>query len=141
MVLCTVAVDSAHAQRRAFGIRGGVTADGPDTAFFGVHGAIHLRGARLLRLEPSAEFGVGDGLDFALRFNLNFKYMVPLSRQTAVYPLFGPSIYYASFDSGSDTDVGINVGGGFALSGFFFDFALGVSDIPDFTFTVGYTFW
>ena len=133
---------SAHAQRTAFGIRGGVT-DDPDTGFFGIHGAIHLRGAPRLRLEPSFEFGVGDPIDFSLRFNFRFKYMVPLGRNAAVYPLFGPSVYHVEVDPGDNTEFGIDLGGGFAVAGFFFDLALGLPDdnLPDFTFTLGYTFW
>ena len=141
VVLCAIPVQSAHAQRNAFGIRGGATED-RDSVFFGVHGAIHLSGARQLRIEPSFEFGVGGSLDFSLRGNLNFKYMVPLSRNAAVYPLFGPSVYHVELDNGGDfTDVGLNIGGGFGISGLLFDLAFGISDIPDFTFTIGYTFW
>lgn len=140
VLLCAIPAQSAHAQRNSFGIRGGVT-DDPDAVFFGVHGVVSLRGAPQLLLEPSVELGVGDGVDFALRGNLNFKYMVPLSGNAAVYPLFGPALYHVEFESGGDnTEVGVNVGGGFAISQLNFDLALGIADIPDFTFTVGYTF-
>ena len=99
-----------------------------------------------LRIEPSAEIGFGDDADFfTIRVNANFKYMVPLSRNAAIYPLFGPSLYYFNFDNCSgdcdDTDFGLNLGGGVDFSGFAFDLIAGISDVPDIAFVFSYTFW
>jgi hypothetical protein len=101
-----------------------------------------------LRIEPSAELGFGDeGADFfSIRVNANFKYMVPMSRNAAIYPLFGPSLYYINFDDCSgncdDTGFGLNLGAGVDISGFGFDLVVGVTnDVPDIAFTFLYTFW
>lgn len=131
------------ANRNPFGLRGGVT-DDHDTLFIGGHVAIHPRSVRKLRIEPSAELGFGDDADFiTIRGNLNFKIMFPISSDAAFYPLFGPSLYYVNWDNGVDySDFGLNLGAGFAFSGFAFDLIVGVPDgIPDVTFTFSYTFW
>lgn len=102
-----------------------------------------------LRIEPSAELGFGDagGFDFlSIRVSANFKYMVPLSHNAAIYPLIGPSLYYLNFDDCAgdcaDTGVGLNLGAGIDISGFGFDLVAGVTDeIPDIAFTFMYTFW
>lgn len=139
-----IGTNTAEASPSGFGIRGGLT-DDPDTFFFGGHLTIHPRRARMLRIEPSVELGIGDDSDlFTIRGNLNFKYLFPLSRDAAVYPLFGPSLYY--FDCGDncdDTEFGLNLGGGIAFSGFAFDLVFGLPDdnVPDIAFTFSYTFW
>lgn len=137
-------MDTAWAGPSAFGIRGGLT-DDPDTVFMGGHIAIHPSRAMNLRIEPSAELGIGEDADLlTLRINANFKYMIPLSRDAAVYPLFGPSLVYYTLDDCSGcnaTEVGLNLGGGFAFSGFAFDLILGFADIPDLALTFSYTFW
>ena len=133
----------ARADRNAFGLRGGVT-DDPDTLFMGGHVAIHPRSVRRLRIEPSLELGFGDNSDFiTIRANLNFKIMFPISRDAAFYPLLGPNLYYVNPDNRDDySDFGLNLGAGFAFSGFAFDLIVGVpNDIPDVTFTFSYTFW
>ncbi|ACY17747.1 hypothetical protein [Haliangium ochraceum] len=129
----------AEAQPTLFGIRGGFT-DDPDSIFFGGHLAIHPQALRRLRIEPSLELGLNDDL-FALRVNGNFKVMFPVGRSVALYPVFGPYLYYASFDGGGDdTEFGLNLGGGVEISGFGFEVSAGLPDYPDFTFTVMYSF-
>ncbi|MCG8420915.1 MAG: hypothetical protein MJE77_23590 [Proteobacteria bacterium] len=145
LLVSLVPDSSALAGRNVFGIRGGFT-DDPDSFFFGGHALIHPRRARALRLEPALELGIGDeAIDFfSIRFNFTLKYLFPLGRDMAVYPLFGPAIYYinADCDGCDDTEVGVHLGGGFDLYGVSLDIALGLTDdIPDFTFTVGYSFW
>jgi hypothetical protein len=139
----------AAAEPSAFGLRFGLT-DDPDTLFFGGHMALHTQSIQALRIEPSLELGFGDDADLlAFRANANFKIMFPVSNNAAFYPIIGPFIYYVSLDDErfncgdcDDTNFGINLGLGFAISGFGFDFVFGLpDDVPDFTFTVSYTFW
>lgn len=137
----------AAAEPTLFGLRGGLT-DDPDTFFFGGHIAFYPSSMQKLRIEPSAELGFGDDIDiFTFRANLNFKILFPVSRDAAFYPILGPYLYYVSLDEDicggdcDDTEVGINLGLGFAISGFGFDFAFSLPDAPDFAFTVSYTFW
>lgn len=136
----------AAAEPTLFGLRGGLT-DDPDTVFLGGHVAFYPSDLRRLRIEPSFELGFGDDdLDFALRGNLNFKILFPVSRDAAFYPILGAYLYYADFgdcDGCDDTEFGVNLGAGFAFSGFGFDltFGLPTDSYPDITFTLSYTFW
>ncbi len=139
------------APARAFGASGGIRmgiTDDPDSFFFGGHASI-APGRIPLRIEPSLELGIGDWEDdmdyFTIRFNGNVKYLLPLgSYRTAFYPIFGLAVYYFNWDNdyGDDdhTEVGVNLGAGFQLYGFLFDLVVGIADIPDITFTFGYTF-
>lgn len=138
---------TALANTTPFGIRGGVT-DDPDTFFFGGHLAIHPDRAPELRIEPSFELGFGDNYYnddlVTIRGSLNFKYMLPVSRQAAFYPLFGPGLYYRNPDNGgSYTEFGLNLGFGFAFSGIGIDVILGLpdDDLPQLAFAFSYTFW
>jgi hypothetical protein len=136
----------AAAGPAAFGLRGGFSAD-PETGFFGAHVAMHPSDSLWrLRLEPSLELGFGDDADtLTLRGNLNFKIMFPVSHDAAFYPIIGPYLYYVSRDDGCGdcdrTDAGLNLGLGFAFSGFGMDFTLGLFGDPDFALTLSYTFW
>lgn len=136
----------AAAEPTLFGLRGGLT-DDPDTVFLGGHLAFYPSDLRRLRIEPSFELGFGDeDLDLTLRGNLNFKIMFPVSRDAAFYPLLGAYLYYTSYDDDrcfecDETEFGVNLGVGFAFSGFGFDFGIGLPDYPDITFTISYTFW
>ena len=129
----------------SWGIRGGIT-DDPDSFFFGGHASFGMSRVRHLRIEPSLEFGIGDeGVDFfTLRGNVHFKYLFVIGRGAALYPLFGPSLYWIHIDDCngdcSELEVGMNLGFGFSYVDLFFEFALGVADVPDITLTVGYTF-
>lgn len=146
-VVLLVSLMSAHRAeaQAAFGVRTGLT-DDPDSFFFGGHMAFHPRALRLFRIEPSLELGIGDigNVDFlSMRFNLNLKYAIPVSPEAAFFPLFGPSIYYINIDDpvdDSETELGVNLGFGFAYAGFSFELAFGAADIPDITFTFTYTF-
>lgn len=136
----------AAAEPTLFGIRAGLT-DDPDTIFFGGHVAFYPSGMRRLRFEPSMELGLGDDADLlSLRANANFKFIFPISREAAFYPIIGPYLYYLSYDcgpncDGDDTEFGINLGLGFTFSGFGIDFVVGLPDYPDLTLTFSYTFW
>jgi hypothetical protein len=145
LLCCLAYAQRAEAQAR-FGVRGGVT-DDPDSVFFGGHIAFHPGALPNFRIEPSLELGLGDAEGFdilTLRFNLNFKYAIPVSHDAAFFPLFGPALYYVDFDDCvgdcEESDFGINLGFGFAISGFAIELALGVEDIPDVTLTLSYTF-
>lgn len=133
----------AAAEPTLFGLRGGLT-DDPDTVFLGGHLAFYPTDLRRLRIEPSVELGFGDGVDFTLRGNLNFKVMFPVSRDAAFYPILGAYLYYLSFDDCDgcdDTEFGVNLGLGFSFSGIGLDLTFGLPEYPDITFTLSYTFW
>jgi len=145
LILC--APCPARAGGVSGGIRGGIT-DDPDSLFFGGHISIRP-GRSALCIEPSFEMGLGDWADefdfFTLRFNGNVKYLLPLgSYHTAFYPIFGLAVYYLKMDDdhggGHNNEVGVNLGAGFAIYGFLFDLTVGLADIPNITFTFGYTF-
>jgi hypothetical protein len=129
--------------RGRFGIQSGLT-DDPDAWFFGGH--LFVTGPfgtePRLAFEPSAEIGFDDDYT-TLRFNGRFKYLFPVDR-VDVYPLGGLAIYHLSLDNCegncSDTELGLDVGGGVRGRRLSFDLALGLGDIPDVTLTVGYTF-
>jgi len=120
-------------------LRLGLT-DDPDTIFIGVGADIPLTGGRsgLLVIEPSGDLGLGEFGDrdfFTIRGSANFKYFIPVGRDAMAYPLGGVSIYYINVeDGGSDSDIGINLGGGIKFRQFGFELQLGVEDVPDLTF-------
>jgi hypothetical protein len=135
----------ALAAPTAFGIRGGIT-DDADAIFFGGHVSIAPGSARNLLIQPSLELGFGDeGIDFFfLRGNLHFMYMIPISRDVAFYPLFGPSMHYVDYEDGyEDTEVGLNLGMGIEFSAIALELILGLpqDNLPDITLTISYTFW
>jgi hypothetical protein len=61
-----------------------------------------------------------------------------------IYPIGGLSIYHLSaHDCSGDCNanhLGLDLGGGLRYRRTSFDLTLGLGDIPDLTFTVGYTF-
>lgn len=136
-----LAAPSPAAASPAVGLRGGFT-DDPDSIFFGGHLVFPF--ARNFRFDPSLELGFGEyGRDvdfFSLRINGDFKYMIPVG-SVALFPLFGPSLYYWNDDlDNDDTEFGINLGFGVEFQRFMFSLTVGIEDLPDLAFTFGYTF-
>jgi hypothetical protein len=148
VVAAPMAPGDAEASPNGVGLRGGIT-DDVDAFFFGGHVAIHPARIRKLVVEPSLELGFAESnaIDFTLRANLHFKILFPVGRQMAFYPLFGPSLYYVNWDegyrAGGNSELGMNLGMGFEISGFGVELALGLPDdnVPDFSLTFLYTFW
>lgn len=102
-----------------------------------------------LRLIPSLEFGFGDigDLDFfTIRGNGNLAWAFPISggRGRFVYPLIGAAVYYINYDCepcDDNTEIGINLGVGFDITGITIELMLGLDDedMPDITLAIGFT--
>jgi hypothetical protein len=150
LVLALAAVTALAPARRAEagpGVRFGLT-DDPDTVFLGFFDEAWMGGGRSGRfvLEPGGDIGFHDDTDYwTLRGDLRGKYMVPMGRSAAIYPLVGLSIYYINVDCGAGrdcdhTDAGLDLGGGLAFGPINVELFLGIDDIPDATFQVGFSF-
>jgi hypothetical protein len=133
------------------GIRVGLTED-PDTIFGGFFYEIPLgaAGPGVFVLDPGGDLGIGieDRVDFTLRGSLNVEYFIPIN-QFYLYPLMGLSVMYVNYDNDhcggrdhcNDTDAGLNLGLGFAfLERFNLELYATVDDIPDLTFSFGFSF-
>lgn len=143
--LVCLSAGSALAAPTSFGIRGGFT-DDLDTIFFGGHIDIYPSSVPQLVLEPSLELGIpydddDEFFDFTLRLNFHVKYLFPIGGQDMVlYPLVGPSLLYIAlddrfFEDDSDTELGVNLGGGFGIGRFAIELAVGLGDTNDITLT------
>ena len=129
------------------GVRLGFT-DDPTSIQVGFFYEIMLAqaGTGFFALEPGADIGFGEEGDFdfwTLRGTLNAKYLIPVSN-LFLYPIFGLSIWYLNGDCGrndcENTEAGINVGLGLRVQQFNFELTVGVDDIPDLFFSVGWMF-
>ena len=130
------------------GVRIGVT-DDPTSLQIGFfyEMAIAQAGAGFFAIEPGADIGFGDegNVDFwTLRGTLNAKYLIPVSN-LFLYPIFGLSLWYVNADCGGrgdcdGTEAGINLGMGLRVQQFNFELTVGVDDIPDIFFSVGWMF-
>lgn len=133
------------------GVRVGLTGD-PDALFGGFFYEIPIgaAGPGVFVLDPGADLGIGldEPIDFTLRGQLNIKYFIPIN-QFYLYPLMGLSLMYVNFDNDrcgrndcDDTDVGLNIGLGFAfLERFNLElYATVADDFPDVTFSFGFSF-
>jgi hypothetical protein len=129
------------------GFRVGLT-DDPDSVFVGGFYEVPVGRSRsgFFALQPAVDLGFIDDRDgFSIRGSLDGKYFFPVARRVAIYPLIGISLYYLNLDcpNGYDcdgTDVGLDAGVGFRVSQFDLQLYLGIEDIPDVTFSVGFVF-
>ena len=143
-VVVAVSAASSAIASPGVGIRGGIT-DDPDTFFLGIQAEFQI-GRQPLVIEPSLDFGIGEGgADFfSLRGNLHFKYRIRVAPRQSVYPLFGPSLYLIHVDDCNGdctrTDLGFDLGFGYSYSRFSIELGVGVWDVPDITLTLSYTF-
>jgi len=141
--LFAVTLLSVHRAEAAPGIRLGLT-DDPDTltaGFFYELPASRLGRSAFLSLEPGVDVGFGDDVDFfTLRGTFNLKFIFVTGR-AQLYPLLGLSVFYINVDNGgSDTGVGVNLGGGVQFDRFSFELWGGIKDVPDITFLFGIAF-
>jgi hypothetical protein len=143
-VTALVAAAPASAQ---WGPRFGLTVN-PDQ----VHAGLQVHAAdmtRRLSFMPSFEVGAGDEL-VSFAANMDLKYVFTQVRSSWVpYAGGGPSLMFFNPTNDrvygdSSTDVGVGVFGGLQTpthSGYFFtEMRLGLIDIPDLQFTVGWQF-
>jgi hypothetical protein len=150
VLLAVVMAAPAAASPMRGGLRVGVT-DDPDSIFVGGFAVFeNLGGVPRLALEPGGDVGFGDEGPFdyfTLRFTLNFQYRVPLAGgQSTAFPLAGVNIYYINIDDCGgfgdcdDTDVGINIGGGFEFNRQFGIQLWITADYPDITIAGTFAF-
>lgn len=142
-----LAAPPASASPNRPGFRVGLT-DDPDTIFLGMQLTAGA-GRPGLRLIPSIELGFGEIFDvdiFTIRGNGNLAWAFPIGggRGRYVYPLVGAAVYYVNPDcDGCDdnTEIGINVGVGFDITGITVELMLGLDDeeMPDITLAVAFT--
>jgi hypothetical protein len=146
-----LAPQAADAQM-AFGIRAGISMDLDDVH---IGGHVQFRDFLLPNgvLEPSATFGFGSedvfGVDLdytTIRVSANYKYLFGDRAGLTFYPQAGISWYRFSlsdcpstFDC-SDSEFGVNVGGGVGFGGFAIDGIIGLGNLPDLAITASYTF-
>lgn len=148
-LLLSGAPRAAHAETNGLlGGRLGLT-DDPTTLQVGVFYeiAIAQAGSGFFAIEPGADIGfdLEDNVSFwTLRGTVNGKYLIPVNN-LFLYPIFGISLWYVNVDCNGrgdcdDTEAGINLGGGLRVNHFNFELTVGVDDIPDLFFSVGYLF-
>lgn len=137
-----------------FGVRGGFDID-PDAIVFGGHVMILnvVQSQPAFVIVPNIEFGFGSEgpADYTIiKFNGDTRWEFPLgtSGTTKAYPLAGLSLYRFSLSdctsgvgfSCSNTEFGLNLGGGVRYKGFAIELKLGVGDIQDVHVGGSYTF-
>ena len=127
-----------------FGVRGGLFFD-LDGIFAG--GQVNIGNlipqVPALRFEGIGELGLGfGGVDFfAIRLMGHGKYLFEL-KDVPVTPfaLAGLQLTYYNFDGGSNTELGLDIGGGVEYLQFGAELALGLGDVPDISLTGYYRF-
>jgi hypothetical protein len=129
------------------GLRFGLT-DDPDTIFVGGFYDVPLSrtGSGIFVLAPGVDLGFGDDVDFfTIRGALDMRYLVPVGRHVALYPLLGISLYYVNVDDCGaddcdDTSAGLDLGGGIRIGRFDVSLVLGIEDVPDLSLAFGFLF-
>jgi len=104
-------------------------------------------GSGFFAIEPGADIGFGEEHDvdfWTLRGTINGKYLIPVNN-LFLYPIFGLSLWYVNVDCGGrgdcdDTEAGVNLGAGLRYNQFNFELTVGIDDIPDLFFSVGFLF-
>lgn len=109
----------------------------PDDFVAGIHFKTKPLGENL-NLVPSAEVGFGDVTMIA--GNLDLHYIFQTKSKLAPYAGGGLTLNWFDFDAGSETDFGGSFLGGIQLSPkFYFETKIGLGDVPDWKFVVGWT--
>ncbi len=146
--------DSLHAQGlndMAWGVRAGFAAS-PDAFIFGVHGNKPLESVEALSFEPVLQIGFGS--ESVISYNTyeligRVRYDIGSSGDAMPFILAGIGIYRFSVDDietpiggfgASQSDVGLQVGGGIAKNGFGVEAVLGISSVSDVQVAGRYTF-
>lgn len=137
LAILSLTSTSAHAGP---GLRVGVTNDA-DALFAGLQWRVPLgqAGPGKLLLQPGADVGIVDGpVDLFIRGTLHFAYVLPLTSDVAIYPLAGPTLIWATYDGGSDTDLGVDVGVGLQFQSFALELWIGAVDSFDATLALSF---
>ena len=117
------------------GLQAGASVN-PDDFIFGVRFKSHDLGESIF-LVPSVEVGFGDVTMIA--GNLDGHYKFKTSSKYAPYIGGGITLNWFDFDGGSDTEFGGSILGGIQLNDrFFFETKVGLGDVPDWKFLVGW---
>jgi opacity protein-like surface antigen len=132
-------VPSPAAAGGSVGVRTGMALD-PDDFIIGLHfktGPL----AKDLHFVPSVEAGFGDVTMIAA--NADLHYIFNSKSKLAPYAGGGLTLNWFDFDSGSDTEFGGSLLGGIllgqtSLGEMFFETKIGLGDVPDWKFIVGW---
>lgn len=132
LVLLTAAAAPALA---GVGLRAGLSLD-PDDFLVGVHFKTDALSENL-KFVPSVEAGFGDATMIA--GNADLHYVFETDSKLAPYAGGGLTINWFDNDGNSDTDVGGSFLGGIQLTPkMFFEAKLGLGDVPEWKFVVGW---
>lgn len=108
----------------------------PDDFLFGVRFKTHPL-AESIFVVPSVEVGFGDVTMIA--GNLDGHYKFKTDSKYAPYVGAGITLNWFDFDGGSDTEFGGSILGGVQLNEkFFFETKVGLGDVPDWKFLLGW---
>jgi opacity protein-like surface antigen len=132
MVLSIAAATPALA---GVGIQTGLSTS-PDDFVIGVHWKSQPMGESLFMV-PSVEAGFGDATMIA--GNLDLHYDLKTKSKLAPYIGGGLTLNWFDFDAGGETDFGGSFLGGIQLNQqMFFETKLGLGDVPDWKFLIGW---
>jgi len=108
----------------------------PDDFLAGLRFSSHPL-ADVIVLVPSAEVGFGDVTMIA--GNLDGQFHFKTKSELAPYAGAGISLVWYDFDGGSNTEFGGNILGGIMLNAkWFLEMKIGLGDVPDWKFVVGF---
>ena len=118
----------------AAGLHAGMSLE-PDDFLIGLHFSKPLQDQ--LTLVPSVEAGFGDATMIA--GNLDLHYALQTGGKLQPYLGGGVTLNWFDFDGGSETDFGGSILGGLALSEkIYFETKVGLGDVPDWKFYIGW---
>src|SRR5262245_30362793 len=117
------------------GLQAGLSLE-PDDFVVGLHWQSNPIAENLVWV-PSVEAGFGDVTMIA--GNLDLHYQLQTKSKLAPYVGGGATLNWFDFDGGSETDFGGSILGGIQLNQkMFFETKLGLGDVPDWKFLVGW---
>ena len=118
-----------------WGLYAGASID-PDDFIFGVEYETEPV-AEHITIVPSGEVGFGDVTMLAANLDGHFNF--PTDSKYAPYAGAGLTLNYFDFDGGSNTEFGGSILGGIHLNEkFYFEAKVGLGDVPDAKFVIGW---
>ena len=134
-IVTLLVVAAATPAFAGLGFHAGATVD-PDDFLVGPRFKSHPIEERFY-VVPNVEVGFGDITLVA--GNLDGQYKFQTDSKYAPYSGLGLALVWYDFDGGSDTEFGGNILGGIMLDEkWFFEMKIGLGDVPDFHFIVGF---
>ena len=91
-------------------------------------------------LRPSVEYVFLDGDASLIRFDGDLIGRIQAGQSFLPYAKAGVTVEYLDLDGGSNTEVGLNLGGGAEFSRLFVEGAFGIGDVSDVRVRAGYRF-